>query len=105
MSITKGLKVFRDSKNLSRKSLGDQLSVSGKTIENWENGKTCPDADVLALLFQQYPELNLHWLITGIGQMWLDDEDAGKAAHLEEVNKLRGEIIDLYKRLEGDGGS
>ena len=104
MSVQKGFREFRKSKNISRKALGEQLKVSDRTIENWEKGQTCPDADVLALLFEQYPELNLHWLITGVGEMLLGDEKNEQIeAYQKEIDELKTKVITLYGRLEGDG--
>lgn len=62
-----------------RKALGDpnreefsrKLKLSFKSLGNYERGDSVPDANVL-LAYRQTFNMNVDWLITGAGNMFLD---------------------------------
>ncbi len=73
------MKLIRDSIGLSQKSFGERLSIPQTTYANYESNK----AKVPDEIKQQLAVfgVNLHWLITGEGAMYLDsrcgvDEDS-----------------------------
>lgn len=48
------LKQARNLKELSREKVGEEISVDSKTIINWENGKSYPNAKKFMLLCKLY---------------------------------------------------
>lgn len=50
MEISKRIKEFRQSNQLTQKELGEQLNVSDKTISSWETGRTYPDVSMIIKL-------------------------------------------------------
>lgn len=50
MTISKMLKEKRTENQLTQEQLAEKIFVTGKTISNWETGKTTPDIDSLIRL-------------------------------------------------------
>ncbi len=48
------LKAARINSNLSQKEAAEQLHISNKTLCNWENGISYPDAEQIAALCKLY---------------------------------------------------
>lgn len=48
------LRELREQNGYSQADLAEHLHVSRQAISNWENGKTCPDIDNLAMLCKLY---------------------------------------------------
>lgn len=48
------LKAARINANLSQKEAAEQLHISNKTLCNWENGISYPDAEQIAALCKLY---------------------------------------------------
>ncbi|MHC5249199.1 helix-turn-helix transcriptional regulator [Enterococcus sp. LJL90] len=67
MNIHNVLKEKRKEFSLTQEELAEKISVSPKTISNWENGKTNPDLESLILLAQLF-HLSLDNLLLGDSQ-------------------------------------
>ena len=63
------LKKWMDSQELNSSRFADSISVNRATISHILSGRNKPSIDFLEKLLFVYPELNLNWLITGIGYM------------------------------------
>ena len=48
------LKAARVNAGLSQKEVANELNVSNKTLTNWENGKSFPDAEKINALCNLY---------------------------------------------------
>lgn len=48
------LKAARVNAGLSQKDVANELKVSNKTLTNWENGKSFPDAEKIEALCKLY---------------------------------------------------
>lgn len=49
-----------------------RIGVSGGTISKGCEGKNGPTASIFLKVFKKYPTVNIHWLITGTGEMLLN---------------------------------
>lgn len=66
------LKELRDSLGYSQKKMGDLLNIAQTTYANYESGKAnIPDELKIKLLKQL--NLNMNWLLSGYGQMFISD--------------------------------
>lgn len=66
-------KQFRKKINLSQKALSEKLKfTSHVSITNIEKGKAQLSSEKLIRLKELYPHFNIHWLLTGEGEMFLD---------------------------------
>jgi transcriptional regulator with XRE-family HTH domain len=60
----KGLKEIRTKKRLSQQKIALDLNISREAISYYENGKRCPDIQMLINL-SEYFDISIHYLITG----------------------------------------
>ena len=68
------LKELRDSLGYSQKKMGDLLNIAQTTYANYESGKAnIPDELKIKLLKQL--KLNMNWLLSGYGNMFISDND------------------------------
>ena len=67
------LKKTREALNISQIRLAEQLSVSQGTISKWERGLCEIPYSVMEYLAKTY-NINLHWLLTGEGEMFIKRE-------------------------------
>ena len=58
------LKSIRESKKLTQAKMSEIFGVSRVTISNWENAEHAP-IDVIMKINELYPDVDLHWLLTG----------------------------------------
>ena len=56
-----------ESEGLKSSALADNIGVNRATISHILSGRNKPSIDFLQKLLNSYPELNVNWLITGIG--------------------------------------
>jgi len=83
------LKEFRDYLNLSGEELGQVVGVQKSVIYRYEKSDIIPTKEVLDKIVSTY-NINLHWLLTGTGSMFLTDQpkpelSAEDAALLEDA--------------------
>lgn len=60
----KGLKSIRIQKGLTQQRVALDLNISREALSYYENGKRCPDTQMLILL-SDYFDVSIHYLITG----------------------------------------
>lgn len=70
MSIAMRIKEIRKEKKLTQVEFAKTLGVSQSGVSQYEKGQRSPDSAFYALFAKAFPDLNLHWLITGEGEMY-----------------------------------
>lgn len=98
--IGKRLITFRNSIGYSKQSDFLQeihkrvgLGISQGNLSHWESEKHPPDSKKLDLLKKAFPELNIHWLFSGEGEMLI--KNSGPKIEDQEI-----ELHPAYRRLE-----
>ena len=81
------LKKWIKKKELTPSKFADTISVNRATISHILSGRNKPSIDFLEKLLTHYPELNVNWLITGVGYM-VDQEI--------KVSRSIGKIVVFY---------
>lgn len=105
-TINQRFTLFLAAKKISQKIFADVTGFSSATVSNIASGTTeYPKADFFQAMVRHYPEVNLRWLLTGDGEMYLPEgegiermvarEPDGPAygSHDAEVERLR-ELVD-----------
>ncbi|EHO41107.1 CI repressor [Caldithrix abyssi DSM 13497] len=100
--ILERLKIAYNIKNDSR--LADFLGVTRSTISTWKSRNSI-DYD---LVFAKCKNLNINWLLTGQGSMFLEPSPAGAVndhtqeyqAKEQEIARLKKEIANLKEELK-----
>ena len=67
--MEKRFQKWMDSKGISAIKLAANVNVSRATISHILSGRNKPSIDILDKILKEYPEFNLNWLISGVGQM------------------------------------
>ena len=84
------IKKVRQLLNKSQQELADELNITKQAISNIETGKSCAGLNLLSKLLIDYG-VNLNYIIGGIGNIFLQDENTAnslKQSILNEVEKM-----------------
>ena len=73
-------RVFREIVNRSISQLADELGISATIIEDYEEGRTFPDIQILHYLYEHYG-LNVNWLVGRVGEMF-NEKDPKQLRHI-----------------------
>lgn len=63
-----------DLKNLNASKLASNIKINRATISHILSGRNKPSIDILSKMIDVYPDLNLNWLISGLGYMSNEDK-------------------------------
>ena len=68
------IKNWIESKRIKSSSFADKIGVNRATISHILSGRNKPSVDFLRKMESSFPDLNLNWLISGVGFMNKSDE-------------------------------
>ena len=66
------LKQFLAAENISQAQFADSLNVVRASVSHVLSGRNNPSFDFIKAMMQQYPNLNIDWLMFGKGRMYKD---------------------------------
>ena len=92
------LKQVREYLGISQKKMGELMGIKQQAYCRYEQGDQIPRVDRIEKLGEN-TNINLHWLLTGKGSMWIDKEQIEKE---EEISLPYFE--DLYAGASYGGG-
>jgi len=61
-----------ESLHLTQQEFAERTQIGAATLSNIFNDRTRPSLNVLELIKKNIPEINLDWLILGVGSMYID---------------------------------
>lgn len=98
------LKEFREYQKLTQSDMAAMISMSRPTYISYESGSQSILAKHLYILSEIHDRLNIHWLVTGQGNMFIDNSISSPISLIEieeraEVNKRILKIEDELLRL------
>jgi SOS-response transcriptional repressor LexA len=102
--IGERIKDLRHALGLSQTALAAKIDIKPSAVSQMESNKILPSLQTLSQL-AAVCEVNLHWLITGRGQMLLSGKAAEESTErkLEKVrNFIQGELAALVRNKEED---
>ena len=111
MKFIERLKEFIDYKRISLNSFDKSIGASNGYIGKQIKNKASMGSDIIEKIISMYPDLNLTWLITGHGNMILDeknqdttnepaDKDSGTSSHsIMDGIDLEQHVEDLRKTI------
>ena len=107
MSVSQRLKKSRKHLELSKEKFARLLDVSLSTVNNYEGGDSFPTTRELDKLKIAIPNLDVTWLLTGDGEMFLKDklqtDDLDYDRHsdiVEEIKRLKKEMKILREEMD-----
>ena len=68
------IKIWIESKGLKSSRFADKIGVNRATISHILSGRNKPSIDFLHKLISSFPDLNLNWIVSGEGFMYINDE-------------------------------
>lgn len=92
MSINQRLKIFVKSINSNPTAIGTKIGVSQTSLLKAIKGETLPSSKILVPLKENYPNLNMNWLLIGQGDMLLDE-----TGDLEERIRQRDKMLEILE--------
>lgn len=90
-------KVIQHYHKNDRAAFRKKLGISPQTMHTWRT-KKLPE-DVAWRLADAYPDLSIHWLLTGCGDFLLNTQDPEPALDKEKLSELKKHIADLKERI------
>jgi transcriptional regulator with XRE-family HTH domain len=67
--MEKRFQKWLDSEDLSATPLSNNINVSRAAISHILTGRNKPSIDILDKILNKYPNINLNWLVSGIGNI------------------------------------
>ena len=75
------LQRFLDAENITQSQLAERLGVAKASISHILAGRNKPGFDFIQSMAQNYPDLNLDWLIAGKGKMYKSQNSPQAIVH------------------------
>lgn len=100
-TIGERIRRVRENYKDSQPELAKALGVSITAVGNWELRGAVPDGNKLNKILLRYPDINARWLITGEGQMLIQDENEIVKDYLKYLpgQKSHHELLDKVEKL------
>lgn len=107
MTVSERFTLLMKEMKKTSNSLAMDMGVTAPTIRKIEKGITLPSGKVLIYLSDNY-NVNLNWLMSGGGDMFIDDSNEGgrkgsipdeKIRHLEREIKLLEKAVEDKDRI------
>ena len=116
MSVGERLKQFRKVKNLSQRDIATTCNTTQVVISRYEQNLRFPSIKFISNLNKIY-RLDINWLLTGRGSMFLDngtkmkadvpmftrkftDDEHSGLSDREYIEKVQDEVLELRKDLD-----
>lgn len=71
-----------DNEHLSPSKFADEVGLNRPAVSHILSGRNKPGFDALQRILQRFPRLNASWLITGEGEMYARNDEAGTQGSL-----------------------
>ncbi len=96
MTISERLKAFRAELKLTQKQLAEQIGVSGRGYQGYEDGRSIPGGDAIGRFVKL--GLNANWLLTGDGEMLISPPKRVdyEGYHPKEALSVRESVTAAY---------
>jgi transcriptional regulator with XRE-family HTH domain len=91
--------IIRQKIGLNTKQFATSLNMASTTVSSIESGKREPSKEVLVKLSVTY-KVNLHWMLTGEGEMFLEGQNAVENSEQDEKTAKIAELEEKIKALE-----
>lgn len=83
--------------HLSNADFAEKIEVSPATISSIINGRNNPSLDVVTKIHKAYGNINLEWLLYGIGEMCNHKNDSSIPGLFDEITSNTAKSTDMRK--------
>jgi len=78
--LTTRLKTFAQEMGLSQSQFADSLDVQRSTMSHLFSGRNKPSISLIVKITEQYPQLNVQWLLHGKGDILIENASKSEEA-------------------------
>ena len=100
------LKQFLAAENISQAQFADSINVVRASVSHVLSGRNNPSFDFIKAMMQQYPNLNIDWLMFGKGRMYKDAARLAqdlKNGHKDAISEdARDETVEMQHQNKSD---
>tara|TARA_R110001583_G_scaffold70457_2_gene199406 strand:+ start:14719 stop:15108 length:390 start_codon:yes stop_codon:yes gene_type:complete len=96
-AFSKRLKLILDYYNISATLLADKIEVQRSSISHILSGRNKPSLDFVLKILKSFPEVELYWLLNGVGEFPKNSETTKITPALPSSNKLDSNAEELQK--------
>ncbi len=75
MNISERIKVLIEELGLDAKTFATTLNINPSSISHLTSGRNKPSFDFLQRIAQEFPEIDIHWLLTGKGKLFKSETE------------------------------
>ena len=90
MGVNQRIQLLREALSLKVTQFSAKIGVPRTTLIGWESGKSVP-IETAGKLFSAIPNLNITWLLTGEGSMFIQPQEPALDGKSELVSRLNTE--------------
>lgn len=90
-SVSSRLVAARKSLGVTQGEFCEQTGMSLSTLKKYEGGHSAPGTEALGMMAKT--GINIHWLVTGIGQMMASAPDVGTPPPAKAVTKINVDAL------------
>jgi transcriptional regulator with XRE-family HTH domain len=97
------IKQLRHFLKLTQKQFAEAISTSPQNITKYEKGDIQPSSDLLSRMYKQF-SVNTHWLLTGEGQMFVNDGCVCESPsyNTDNTDPEIDEMVELLKNMPAE---
>ena len=100
MSFKERLRTLRKAKKITQATMANDLKIRQPSVHDYEKGRTSPSVEIIQNIAKIYG-CNLHWLLTGEGEMFVSENtsDSLKIQELEKSldKKIEQKISSMFR--------
>ena len=93
----------RNYNSLNQKDFADKTGVSESSIKKYEKGSSMPGGAFFLGLAQNFPDINLRWLLLGEEPMIIENQSTleSRVKELEAaMNQMQADYLRLFNRVD-----
>lgn len=110
MTFSDRLKKIIEKLGVSQSEFARNVGLTRAQVSQYISGTIIPKVDKLETFVSKYDTLNLHWLLTGHGEMFLEKDVEPSASSLEDqmknvdsrLSRLESDIKEVLAELRGN---
>ena len=99
------LQQFLSAENINQAQFADNIGVARASVSHILAGRNKPGYDFILNMMKRYPDLNVEWLLTGVGKMYKSRSSDRNQADSSSYSPSAPELFDILHDNGGDAAS
>ncbi len=102
IEFSERLKIMMEHYGLTATALANSIEVQRSSISHLLSGRNKPSLDFVLKVLQEYPEVELYWLLNGKGSFPKEEQNSSPTLFTDETQDFPSHIDLLKNQTEGD---